>query len=146
VVLVLWVASSTEDLDIFATIRNIDRDGNDVFELGQQSQPVPVAKGWLRASQRKLDPDLSLPYRPYHAHDERQWLKAGAPVRVEVEIWATSMVFRKGHRIRLDIQPRDGVGSVPYTHYSGDYNTGSNTVFAGGARASYLLLPVIPTK
>lgn len=61
VVLVLWVASTTEDMDIFATIRNIDRDGDDQFELGQQSQPVPVAKGWLRASQRKLDPDLSLP-------------------------------------------------------------------------------------
>ena len=146
VVLVLWVASTTEDMDIFATIRNIDRDGKDVFELGQQSQPVPVAKGWLRASHRKLDPELSLPYRPYHAHDERQWLKPGAPVRVEVEIWATSMVFRRGHRIRLDIQPRDGVGSAPYTHYSADYNTGTNTVFAGGVRASYLLLPVIPAK
>src|SRR5450759_1478676 len=94
VVLVLWVASTTEDMDIFATLRNIDVDGKDVFELGQQSQPVPVAKGWLRASQRKLDPELSLPYRPYHAHDERQWLKPGVPVRVEVEIWATSMVFR----------------------------------------------------
>src|SRR5229473_4329849 len=76
VVLVLWVASSTEDMDIFATIRNIAPDGQDVFELGQQSQPVPVAKGWLRASHRKLDPSLSQPYRPYHAHEARQWLKA----------------------------------------------------------------------
>ena len=131
-------------MDIFAALRNIDTDGNDVFELGQQSQPVPVAKGWLRASHAKLDPEFSLPYRPYHAHDERQWLKPGVPVRVEVEIWATSMVFKKGHRIRLDIQPRDGIGSAPYTHYCADYNTGTNTVFAGGSRASYLLLPVIP--
>ena len=144
VVLVLWVASTTEDMDIFATVRNIDVNGEDVFELGQQSQRVAVAKGWLRASQRKLDPGLSLPDRPYHTHDERQWLTPGVPVKVEVEIWATSMVFRKGHRIRLDIQPRDGIGSAPYTHYSADYNTGTNTVFAGGSRASYLLLPVIP--
>jgi putative CocE/NonD family hydrolase len=144
VVLVLWVASTTEDMDVFATLRNIDADGKDVFELGQQSQPVPVAKGWLRASHRKLDPELSLPYRPYHVHDERQWLEPGVPVRLDVEIWATSMVFRKGHRIRLDIQPRDGIGSAPYTHYSADYNTGTNTVFAGGSRASYLLLPIIP--
>ncbi len=43
------------------------------------------------------------------------------------------MVFRKGHRIRLDIQPRDGVGSAPYTHYSADYNTGDNTIFTGGS-------------
>jgi predicted acyl esterase len=33
--LVLWVASTTEDMDIFATLRNIDSEGNDVFELGQ---------------------------------------------------------------------------------------------------------------
>ena len=146
VVLVLWVASSTEDMDIFATIRNIAPDGHDVFELGQQSQPVPVAKGWLRASHRKLDPALSLPYRPYHAHTERAVLESGTPVRVDVEIWPTSMVFKKGHRIRLDIQPRDGIGSAPYTHYAADYNSGTNTIFAGGTRASYLLLPVIPRR
>ena len=144
VVLALWASSETEDMDIFATIRNIDADGNDVWELGQQQQPVPVAKGWLRASHRKLDPKLSLPYRPYHAHDERQWLKPGEVVKLEVEVWPTCMVFRKGHRIRLDIQPRDGVGSAPYTHYSADYNTGENTICTGGSTASYLMLPVIP--
>ena len=66
-------------------------------------------------------------------------------VECEVEIWPTSMVFRKGHRLRLDIQPRDGIGSAPYTHYAADYNTGTNTVFCGGSQASYLLLPVIPS-
>ena len=143
-VLVLWVSSSSEDMDIFATIRNIGPDGQDVFEVGQQQQSVPVAKGWLRASHRGLDPALTLPWRPYHAHDRRQWLKKGEIVRVEVEIWPTCMVFAKGHRIRLDIQPRDGVGSAPYTHYSADYNSGINTIYSGGQRASYLLLPVIP--
>src|SRR5947207_12672004 len=33
VVLVLWIASSTEDMEIFATIRKIAPDGHDVFEL-----------------------------------------------------------------------------------------------------------------
>ena len=144
VALVLWVASTTEDMDVFATLRNIGPDGRDVFEMGQQGQSVPVAKGWLRASHRGLDENLSLPYRPYHAHAQREWLKPGEPVRVEVEIWPTSMVFKRGHRIRLDIQPRDGVGSAPYTHYAADYNTGTNTVFAGGSRPSHLLLPIIP--
>jgi uncharacterized protein len=144
--LVVWVSSTSEDMDIFATIRNIDAEGNDVWETGQQGQQVPVAKGWLRVSQRELDPELSLPYRPYHKHTRRQPLTPGQPVECQVEIWPTCMVFRKGHRIRLDIQPRDGVGSAPYTHYHGDYNTGQNTVYTGGDKASYLLLPIIPTK
>jgi predicted acyl esterase len=144
VVLVLWVSSSTEDMDVFATLRNIGPDGKDVFEIGQQGQAVPVAKGWLRASHRETDPDLDLPYRPYHAHLRRQPLERGETVRLEVEIWPTCMVFAKGHRIRLDIQPRDGIGSFPYTHYSADYNTGTNAIHAGGDKASYLLLPVVP--
>jgi putative CocE/NonD family hydrolase len=147
IVLVLWISSTSEDADIFATIRNIGPDGKDVWEEGQQGHTdyVPVAKGWLRASHRKLDPEKSLPYRPYHAHDERQWLAPGEIVECHVEIWPTSMVFRKGHRIRLDVQPRDGVGSSVYRHYHADYNIAAmNTVHAGGDRSSYLLLPVIP--
>jgi len=146
VVLVLWAASSTKDLDVFATIRNIGPDGKDVFEIGQQGQPVPVTKGWLRASHRVLDEVLSRPYRPYHSHEHRQWLQRGEVVRLDIEVWPTCMVFGKGHRIRLDIQPRDGLGSAPYTHYSADYNSGTNTIYAGGSRPSHLLLPVIPAS
>jgi predicted acyl esterase len=142
---VLFVSSETEDMDLFLTLRNFDPDGNEVLETGQQGAPVPVAKGWLRVSHRELDPALSLPHRPYHRHQRRLFLEPGEVVEVQVEIWPTSMVFRKGHRIRLDVQPRDGAGSAGYMHYHADYNTGSNTIYAGGERQSYLLLPVIPS-
>jgi hypothetical protein len=56
-------------------------------------------------------------------------------------------VLKKGHKLRVDIQPRDGVGSAPYTHYHADYNAGAiNTIYSGGDKPSYLLLPVIPSK
>ena len=147
-VLNLWVSSTSEDMDIFVTIRNIDRNGKDVCEVGQHGQPIPcVTKGWLRASHRKLDAKKSLPYRPYHTHDERQWLKRNAIVECRIEVWPTSMVFKKGHQLRLDIQPRDGQGSAPYTHYHADYNAGAvNAVYAGGATPSYLMVPVIPAQ
>ena len=148
IVLNLWVSSSGEDTDIFATLRNIGLDGKDLLEVGQQEEPLQcVTKGWLRASHRKLDPVNSLPYRPYHAHDERQWLRPGEIVECQVEIWPTSMVFRKGHRIRLDISPADGVGTQHFTHFHADYNQGAQTtIHAGGDKPSYLLLPVIPPK
>ncbi len=142
----IWVSSSTEDMDLFLTLRNFDPQGNEVLETGQQGTPVPVAKGWLRVSHRELDPKLTLPYRPYHAHRRRLYLAPGEIVEVQVEIWPTSMVFKKGHRIRLDVQPRDGAGSQSYMHYHADYNTGTNTIYAGGDKPSYLLLPVIPAK
>jgi predicted acyl esterase len=141
-----WVSSESEDMDLFLTLRNIDAQGNDIMETGQQGTPVPVAKGWLRVSHRELDGKLSKPYRPYHKHTRRLFLKPGEIVKVDVEIWPTSMVFKKGHRIRLDIQPRDGLGSQGYMHYHADYNTGANTIHSGGAHDSYLLLPVIPAE
>ncbi len=147
IVLNLWISSTSEDADIVVTLRNIGPDGEDVWEVGQQGQAVPLTKGCLRASHRKLDPKKSLPYRPYHAHDERQWLEPGVPVECQVEVWATCMVFQKGHRIRVDIQPRDGIGSNFYGHYHADYNLGAeNTIHSGGDRQSYLLLPLIPPK
>jgi predicted acyl esterase len=147
-VLNLWVSSTSEDMDIYATIRNIGADGKDVCEIGQRGEPVGcVTKGWLRASHRRLDPDKSLPYRPYHAHDRREWLSPGEIVECQVEIWPTSMVFRKGHKLRLDITPRDGAGTGHFTHYNADYNAGAtNTVYSGGEHPSWLLLPVIPAK
>jgi predicted acyl esterase len=147
-VLNLWVSSTSEDMDIFVTIRNIGPDGEDVCEVGQHGQPIPcVTKGWLRASHRKLDEAKSLPYRPYHAHDERWWLKPDQVVECRIEVWPTSIVFRKGHKLRLDIQPRDGQGSAPYTHYHADYNAGAhNTIYSGGERQSYLMVPFIPAK
>jgi predicted acyl esterase len=147
-VLNLWVSSSSEDMDIFATIRNIGPDGKDVCEVGQRGEPVGcVTKGWLRASHRKLDKELSLPYRPYHAHDERWWLKPDEIVECQVEIWPTSMVFKKGHKLRLDVTPRDGAASGHFTHYNADYNAGAtNNIYSGGDKLSWLMLPVIPPK
>lgn len=139
----LWVSSSSEDMDLFITLRHLDEQGRDIFEIGQQGYPVPVAKGWLRVSHRELDPDKTLPYRPYHLHQRRLYLQPGEIVPVDVEIWPTSIVIGKGHRIRLDIQPRDGIGCGAFTHYVADYNDGNNTIYAGGAYDSYLLLPLI---
>ena len=146
IVLHVWVSSSAKDMDIFATIRNIGPDGKDVCEVGQRGDSVPgVTKGWLRASHRKLDKERSLPYRPYHAHDERWWLTPDEVVECQVEVWPTSMVFKKGHKLRLDVGPKDGVGTGHFTHYHADYNDqAKNTLHAGGDRASYLLLPIIP--
>ena len=143
----LWVSSTTEDMDIMCTLRNIGPDGKDVWEVGQHGGPVPLTKGWLRASHRKLDAVRSTPYRPFHPHNERWWLERGVPVECQIEVWPTCIVLKKGHKLRLDVQPRDGLGAAPYTHYHCDYNAGAtNTIYTGGDKPSYLLVPFIPAK
>ena len=148
IVLNLWVSSTAEDMDILATLRNIDVKGNDIAEVGQRGEPTEcVTKGWLRASHRKLDREKSLPYRPYHAHNERWLLKKGEIVECQVEIISTSIVIKKGNRLRLDITPKDGHASAHFTHYHADYNAEAfNTIHSGKDKPCYLLLPVIPAK
>lgn len=126
--LMLWVSSETDDMDVFAYLRNMAPDGS----------VETATRGILKVSHRKLDPELSTDYRPYHTHDEEQKLVPGEIVPIEVEIWATSMVFKKGHRIRLDVQPHDG------EHYFAAYKLKNNSIYTGGDRASYVLLPFIP--
>ena len=128
--LVMWVSSETDDMDIFAYLRNMAPDGT----------VETSTRGILRVALRKLNPELSTPYRPYHSHNEEQKLTPGEVVPVQVEIWATSMVFKAGHRIRLDVQPHDG------QHYFAAYALGNNTIYTGGDRASYILLPFVPAK
>ena len=148
IVLNLWVSSTSDDMDIFATLRHIDAKGRDVPELGQRGEPTEcLTKGWLRASHRKLDPEKSLPYRPYHAHNERWPLKKGEVVACQVEVISTAIVIKKGHKLRLDIGPKDGHGSGHFTHYHADYNDQAfNTIHCGKRTPTYLVLPVIPAK
>ncbi|MEI6669581.1 MAG: CocE/NonD family hydrolase [Acidobacteriota bacterium] len=128
--LVMWISSTTDDADVIARLQKVNADGS--IEA--------VSDGVLKVSHRKLDPKLSRPERPYHSHDVEQKLKPGAAVAVEVEIRTTSMIFQKGSRIRLDILPHDN------EQYFAVYHLGKNTVYTGGSRASYLLLPVVPPK
>ncbi len=94
----------------------------------------------LKVSHRQLDPKLSTPFRPYHTHAIEQKLKPNEVVPIEVEIWATSMVFQKGSRIRVDVMPSDG------GHYFSSYHLKNNSIYTGADRASYVQLPIVPAK
>lgn len=147
----LWVSSSTTDLDIFASLRMFDPNGEEVVFVGA-SDLAPVARGWLRASHRKLDETMSTPYRPYHKHDERQELEPGARYALDVEFWPTSIVFPKGYRMMLTVRGRDfeasGVpGRILHNHEEDRPRSkfaGLNTILSGPEHESYLLLPLIP--
>jgi len=145
VALKLWVSSTADDMDIFAALHVIDPDGKEVLFPNGQNEPMAASKGWLRVSQRKLDPALSKPWRPYHAHDEVQKLTPGVPVEVEVEILPIGNVVRKGYRLRIDLLPWDD-RKTRYSHDNSVNQRGENAIHTGGGGESYLLLPMIPPR
>jgi len=148
----LFVSSSSEDMDIFATVRLFDRDGVEVVFDGA-SEKVPVTRGWLRASHRKLDTERSTPYRPYLVHDEREPLVPGAVYPVDLEIWPTSIVVPRGYRLALTIQGQDfefpGIAGRMLHDSDADRPDAifdvTNTVHSGPDEPSYVLMPLIPT-
>jgi predicted acyl esterase len=110
-----------------------------------------MAMGWLRASHRKLDEARTLPWRPYHTHDEPQPLQPRTVYPLDVEIWPTSMVFPRGYRLVLTLQGHDFVVAPPgrllHNHPQDRPQAiygGVNTIHTGGAQASHLLMPLVP--
>lgn len=161
----LFVSSSTDDADLFLTVRAFDPTGKEHLIVGAVEPNAPVAQGWLRASHRKLDQLKSKPYLPIHAHDEVQLLVPHEVYELDIEIWPTSFVFPAGYSLVLTVAGRDfdhGLpepmpklygrsqrGSSVFMHDdSVDRHesrfAGTTTIHTGGAFKSYLLLPIIP--
>lgn len=150
VTLRLWISSSTRDADIFAVLRVLNPEGQEVTFVGAHER-VPMAQGWLRASHRKTDPSRATGWRPWHTHDEAQKLDPDAVYSVEVEIWPTSMVFPKGWRLSLTVQGHDFIvtppGRMRHDHpidRPKDEFGGVTTIHTGGTHASHLIMPLIP--
>jgi predicted acyl esterase len=160
----LFVSSETTDADLIVVLRVFDPAGKEVTFIGSNDPRVPVGLGWLRASHRKLDPQRSLPYRPWHSHDEAWPLTPGVPVELDVEILPTSIVVPPGYRLALTVRGKDyevdgtdialpnapypmkGVG--PFLHIDPDdrpphiFHT-RNTLHFSTDKMPYVLLPVI---
>ena len=164
----LFVSSSTTDTDLFLVFRVFTPDMREVVFMGAIDPHTPIAQGWLRASHRKLDLELSTEYRPYHMHDEPQPLEPGEVVPLDIELWPTSIVVPAGHRLALTVRGCDyewgkatGArlsnfknelrGCGPFLHDDPRDRPvaifgGRTTLHVGPKQQSYVLIPVIPAK
>lgn len=123
---VLHVASSAVDTDLSVRLCDVYPDGRSYL----------MAEGMLRLRYRN---GLAKPVP----------LTPGKRCEVTVELWPTSIVFAKGHRIRVSVT------SSNYPRFDVNPGTGrpyapgkpvvkqANTIFCDGATASRLILPVV---
>ena len=97
---------------------------------------------------RALDDARSTDYWPVHtqAEADHQPLGDGEIVAIEVGLYPSSAMIRKGCRLRIDVQPYSPAG-LPCRAYDESYHVGaSNTVYTGPDHPSYVQLPIIPAK
>ncbi|MGC1778696.1 MAG: CocE/NonD family hydrolase [Xanthobacteraceae bacterium] len=127
IVLKLFAASTAVDTQFIVKLTDQHPQSPASREKAEQPAFTPVSKGWLKASHRAPKP-----------------LTPGEIYAFDIEVLPIAYVFKKGHRIRLELAngdspATDGVFSHPY-HPS---LMGTDTIHHDGAHASALILPVI---
>ncbi|KAK4050390.1 hypothetical protein OIV83_003459 [Microbotryomycetes sp. JL201] len=113
--------SAPKDVDVFVTLRHLDAQGKEIFYTGTAGDPVPLCKGWLRASLRKVDESNPrhrswFPHRNYLSTDV-EFLKPDNLYDLLVEIWPTACVVDAGNSIVFEVATGDTQGAAIFLHH-----------------------------
>jgi predicted acyl esterase len=114
--------SPEKDIDVFLTLRHFDASGKEIYYTGTAGDGVPLCKGWLRVSLRKIHDENPknrpyLPYREYISTDV-QAVVPGQVYGVDIELWPTNVVVEKGGSIALEVASGDTQGCSVFQHNS----------------------------
>ena len=131
-----WIKSSAPSVDLQVTISEVRPDGNETF----------VQSGWLRASERKLDPRQSTLLQPVPTlrRADAAPLPKGRFTEVTVPLYYEGHVYRRGSRIRVTIAAPGA--DQPIWAFANTSPSGTAKVSLAYSRqmASRLILPVVP--
>ena len=141
-----------KDIDIFLTLRYIDPSGKEVLFTGTAGDGVPLTKGWLRCSMRKVNEEHPrhrsyLPHREYLSTDVDQ-VKPEDIYAVDVEVWPTNVVVEIGGKLILEVTSGDTQGCGVFQHNSEVDRpkrkfAGQNHIHFGRQMENYIVLPII---
>jgi hypothetical protein len=118
------------DTDLQITLTEVRPDGQEVY----------VARGWLRASHRSLDPQHSTALAPYQTDQQKavRPLVPGRSTYMRIQLWPFDYVFRKGSSIRLWIDaPTGETGGWSFDFIK---TPAINTIYADGGHPSAIVL------
>lgn len=126
---VLWAKSSAPDTDFVARLVDVHPDG----------YARNLTDGIIRAR-----------YRGFKRGEEPTLIEPGKAYEYEIDLWATSNLFKRGHRIRLDIT------SSNFPRWDRNPNTGHDfgvdaeltiahqTILHDATHPSHIVLPIVP--
>ena len=147
--------SGPSDIDLFITLRHLAPDGKEILYTGTVGDPVPITKGWLRVSLRKVNEKSPRntfwhPHRDYLSTDEAP-IVPGEVYPVDVEVWPTNVVVEKGGKLVLEVSSGDTQGAGIFEHNSPEDRTpekleGMNHIHFGPEYENWALMPVIPPR
>jgi predicted acyl esterase len=132
----LWIKSSTPDVDLQVTVTEVRLDRKETF----------VQNGWLRASDRKLDPLKSTLLEPVPSflRADVAPLPKGRFTELTVPLYYEGHAYRAGSHIRIIVAAPGG--DQPIWAFGSTVPAGHATVSVAHSRQmpSRLILPVVP--
>ncbi|CAO2653584.1 Nn.00g029950.m01.CDS01 [Neocucurbitaria sp. VM-36] len=141
------------EIDLFVTLRHISPQGKEILYTGTAGDGVPLCKGWLRVSLRKINKEHArhrpyLPYRDYFSGDVLPVLP-GEVYPVDIEVWPTNVVMEKGDKLIFEVSSGDTQGCGTFQHNSPidraeSKLAGWNFVHFNAKSPNYVTLPIIP--
>jgi predicted acyl esterase len=143
-VLVLHVSTTRTDANVIAKLSMQQPQSDEERRAEINPTATVLAKGWLRASQRALDPSQSLRGEPYVAHTERAYLTPGRVYDLTIEMTHMAYRFAAGTRIRLELCCSDStVTDLQFNHIFTPDMVGTDTFHHDVSHPSRLMLPVL---
>jgi putative CocE/NonD family hydrolase len=131
--LTIEMSSSTSDGALHAYLEDVSPEGRVTY----------LDEGILRLIDRKEVAPKTLPYEPLGpAHSflrkDAEPMTPGEPTRIRLSLYPTSVLLRKGHRIRIALA---GADAGIFQRYPPDGTT-TWKVYREAQRASFIELPV----
>ncbi|MGY9049035.1 hypothetical protein P775_11650 [Puniceibacterium antarcticum] len=135
----LFASSDQANMDFMAKVS--------LMPAGDSEQPyVKITQGWLRASRREEDSDLTTDMRPFHKHQRDEPIKPGTVYALRVELMPMSVLVRRGERLRLEISNTESaITEAPMSHWYGQ-KVGTDTYHHDALHPSRLRLHERPTQ
>lgn len=139
----VWMSTTAPDAGVSVRVDDVDEQG--VARSLTNGLQTASLRAVDDSRSRKLDGQMIQPWHPY---TQASVLPVGSntPVLVPVEVFATSALIAKGHRLRIAVSASNlpqGVPPVPTLLQS---LAGVMTIYSDAARPSSVVIPVVPAS
>ena len=120
----LWASTDAPDTDFFVRLCDVYPDG----------RSINICEGGRRARLRD-------------SFSQEKSVDPGKPYLFEIDMWSTSIIFNKGHKLRVHVTSSCAPGYIPNSNtgsypYSGTTRIAHNTIYVGETHPSCVVLPV----
>lgn len=138
----IWIASTVTEAVVSVQIEEVST-----------RQSLPITNGQLAATGRLVDPSRSryvdgVMIQPYHyfAEETSSPLVPGEVVKMQIEVFPTSAIIRKGNKLRVSISPSNQAQAMLNFPRQAMAEGGVTTIHISPEHPSSVVLPMVPTS